>query len=69
MKLEKREISLNESDSINDALNAQRILLMEYAGTLNKITCRQTRNTVLENIREIVEDIFTLSDLKATSEQ
>lgn len=69
MKLEKREISLNESDSINDALNAQRILLIEYAQTLNKIGCKQTRNTVIENIREIVEDIFTLSDLKSTSEQ
>ena len=69
MKLEKREISLNESDSINDALNAQRILLIEYAQALHKIGCKQTRNTVKENICEIVEDIFTLSDLKSTSEQ
>ncbi len=64
MKLEKREISLNEVDSITDALCMQKILLNEYNCCLEKITRKEIRVAVLESMGKIVKDIFLLSDLK-----
>lgn len=67
MKLEKREISLNESDSIADAIGMEKLLLMQYGCALEKITRKETRIALLENIKRIGEDLFLLCDLKAVS--
>ena len=37
MKLEKREITLNERDSIKDAYYMQKVLLNEYICSLEKV--------------------------------
>ena len=63
MKLEKREISLNEIDSITDALCMQKILLNAYACNLEKITRKEIRVAVLESMEKIAKDIFLLYDL------
>ncbi len=64
MKLEKREISLNEIDSVTDALWAQKALLLEYCGCLEKITRKEIRVAIIERIGQIAKDIFILTDLK-----
>ena len=64
MKLEKREISLNEIDSVTDALCAQKSLLLEYCICLEKIARKEIRVALLERIGQIGKDIFLLCDLK-----
>ena len=65
MKLEKREITLNESDSLKDALYMQKILLNEYVFYLPKATRKETRGELLRLIKEVAEDMFFAADLVA----
>lgn len=69
MKLEKREISLNELDSITDALCAEKLLVLEYARGLEKAKRKEIRSVLIETIKEIGEDIFLLTDLKTAAEE
>lgn len=69
MKLEKREISLNELDSITDALSAEKLLVLEYARGLEKAKRKEIRSVLIETIKEIGEDIFLLMDLKTAAEE
>ena len=63
LRLEKREITLNEKDSICDMLRFEEGVLREYSGALSKIKRKETRQAVTENMRAVAEEIFTLSDL------
>ncbi len=63
LRLEKREITLNEKDSICDMLRFEEGVLREYAGALSKIKRKETRQAVTENMRAVAEEIFMLSDL------
>lgn len=68
MKLEKREISLNELDSITDALCTEKLLMIEYALGLEQAKRKEIRSVLLERMKEIGEDIFLLTDLKIAAE-
>ena len=68
MKLEKREISLNELDSITDALCTEKLLMIEYARGLEQAKRKEIRSVLLERMKEIGEDIFLLTDLKIAAE-
>ena len=64
MKLEKREITLNEKDSLADAYLTQKSLLLTYVAVLDKVSKKQTRERLLDLMRETCEDLFFVKDLK-----
>ena len=57
MKLEKREITLNEHDSLNAAFYFEKLLLIEYVESLCRIDRKDTREEVLKMMREVGEDL------------
>lgn len=63
MKLEKREITLNEKDSLTDALFMQKMLLNECIIAMDKVTRRETKKALLQLIEKIGEDYFFIADL------
>lgn len=63
MKLEKREMTLNEKDSITDMLEFERGLLLAYASACVKAERKETRGAIVERMRSLCEEIFFLSDL------
>ena len=58
MKLEKREISLNERDSLKDGLATEKALLLEYAHSLEKLVGKERKTAVLDSMREAGEDLL-----------
>ena len=71
MKLEKREITLNESDSLKEAFYIEKILLFEYVETLEKAERKDVRAELLRLMQETGEDMCLLLDLwnKSMQEQ
>ncbi len=67
MKLEKREITLNEYDSLKDAYYREKTLLSEYVCALCDLERKEAREEVLRMIRETAEEIFFLQDLMNNS--
>lgn len=63
MKLEKREITLNEYDSLQETYYFQKLLLKEYAETLCFVERKETRGAVLRLMSETGEDLCFVSDL------
>ena len=63
MKLEKREITLNEKDSLSDVLLMEKGLLLEYVESLAKADRKETRERLLGLIKETAEDLFLVKDL------
>ena len=63
MKLEKREITLNEFDSLKDAFYAEKTLLAEYVHALTKAERKETQGELLRLIKEIGEDMLFVRDL------
>lgn len=63
MKLEKREITLNEADSLKDAFYIEKTLLAEYAHALSKASKKETRTELLRFMKETGEDLFFVRDL------
>ena len=62
MKLEKREITLNEYDSLKDAYYREKILLNEYVCALSDMVRKETREALLLLIKETAEELFFLQD-------
>ncbi|MBQ7948796.1 MAG: hypothetical protein IJ284_03445 [Clostridia bacterium] len=63
MKLEKREITLNEKDSLKDILFMEKALLNDYVETLPKTSRKETRERLLKYIKETAEELFLMKDL------
>lgn len=63
MRLEKREITLNEKDSLRDLLFLEKSLLNEYVATLTKINRKEFREELLTLMKETAEEIFWIKDL------
>jgi hypothetical protein len=57
MKLEKREISLNETDSLRDAFWVEKMLLYAYVDALATVERRETRKEILRFMQETGEDL------------
>ncbi|MBE7086619.1 MAG: hypothetical protein E7366_05700 [Clostridiales bacterium] len=64
MKLEKREITLNEIDSVKDAFVMQKILLNEYVMALEKVERKETRGELTRLLQDSCEDLFFLCDVQ-----
>ena len=67
MKLEKREITLNERDTLEEACFMEEALLHAYVDALREQTHKQIRATLIEQIQKTAEDLYTLVDLLADS--
>ena len=69
MKLEKREITLNERDSILETAYTSKNLLTEYAFALCHIQRKEARKEILNCMQETGEDVSFLFDLAKKSMQ
>ncbi len=69
MKLEKREITLNEIDSVKDVLIMEKTLLREYAFALEQAERRESRNFLSEGVKNAAKEVFFLSDSLETLEE
>ena len=63
MKLEKREITLNERDSLQDILLFEKALLNEYLSALTEMERKETREGVLDLMREVAKESFLVKEL------
>ena len=63
MKLEKREITLNEFDSLRDAFYIEKMLFLEYREALLLSWRKETRGELLDMLREVAKDALFLQDL------
>ena len=63
MKLEKREITLNEFDSLRDAFYIEKALFLEYREALLRSWRKETRGELLDMLREVAQDMLFLQDL------
>ena len=63
MKLEKREITLNEFDSLKETFYLEKTLLNEYVAGLCKLQRKETQQEVLGLIRETGEELLLVLGL------
>lgn len=63
MKLEKREITLNEADSIKDAFYVEKTLLMEYVHVLASVQTKSERHELLRLMQEVQTDMLFLQSM------
>ena len=63
MKLEKREISLNEKDSLQDAILCEKALLNAYMVAVCEAVKKQTRNEIVALLQEICQETWLILDL------
>lgn len=63
MKNEKREITLNEEDSLKDMLQTEKYLLENYVGSLAFVEKKQCREEILKHLAFVAEDVFLLTDI------
>lgn len=68
MKNSKREITLNEKDSIKDLLASEKGLLNGYVSALFHAERKETRQYLINCLSEAAEDVFFLTDVLKTSE-
>ena len=57
MKLEKREITLNETDSLKDVYYLEKTLLREYSARLALAVCQETKHELSALVNEVTEDM------------
>lgn len=63
MKLEKREITLNEADSLKDMLYMEKNLLCRYGELMEKAERKEVRAELLRLMKETGEEVFFVFDL------
>ena len=63
MKLEKREITLNEADSLKDVYYLEKTLLREYSARLALAKCQETKHELSALIEEVTQDMKTVEGL------
>ena len=63
MKLEKREITLNEKDSLLDVFFMQKTLLNGYLAAMEQAERKETQTTLLALIQTACEDLCFIKDL------
>lgn len=63
MKASKREITLDECDSLRDILSAEKALLSAYTAAICASERKEMRTELLSAFSSAAEDVFFLSDL------
>ena len=69
MKIEKREMTLNEKDTLKDVLAFERTLLAEYVSLSPLIEGEERRENYCEMVQQILHTIFSISDLLRESKK
>ena len=69
MKNEKREITLNEKDSIKDMLEMEKTLVKGYVDSLWRVEKKQFREQILKHISSTAQDVFLLGDILSGKNQ
>ena len=67
MKLEKREVTLNEADSLEDIYFAETALAKTYAEGLFSSRRKETKNALLRLMKETFEEVWTVGELHSRS--
>lgn len=67
MKLEKREITLNETDSLKDVYYLEKTLLREYSARLALAKCQETKHELSALVNEVTEDMQNMEKLMKKS--
>ena len=67
MKLEKREITLNETDSLKDVYYLEKTLLREYSARLALAKCQETKHELSALIKDVSEDMENVEKLMKKS--
>lgn len=67
MKLEKREITLNEYDSLQDAYYREKTLINEYVRALTQMQRKESKDALLRLINDTAKEMFLLQDLLKSS--
>ncbi len=67
MKLEKREITLNEYDSLKDVFCLEKALMLGYIECLSKSVRKEVRGELLRHMTETGEDMCFALDLMSGS--
>lgn len=67
MKLEKREITLNETDSLKDVYYLEKTLLREYSARLALAKCQETKHELSAMLKEVGEDMENVEKLMKKS--
>ena len=67
MKLEKREITLNEFDSLKETFYMEKMLVNEYLECLTKAARKETRKELLQLMQEVGEELSLAQDLMKKS--
>ncbi|MBQ7769781.1 MAG: hypothetical protein IJ373_01180 [Clostridia bacterium] len=67
MKLEKREITLNEADSLKDIYYLEKTLLREYSARLALAECQETKHELSTLVKEVAEDMENVEKLMKKS--
>ncbi len=63
MKNSKREITLNEYDSLQDMLFMEKSLMREYCTAIFSATRKEARSYLNQCLSSVAEDVFFLEDL------
>ncbi len=63
MKLEKREITLNEADSLKDVFYLEKTVLAAYADALCAARTKEEKDVLLRLMREAGEDLHFIITL------
>ena len=63
MKFEKREITLNEYDSVLDLLLAHERLASVYLEGVQNLSRKELREALKKRLIEVLDDVFYLQDL------
>ena len=63
MKFEKREITLNEYDSVLDLLLAHERLAFAYLNGMQVLSRKELREALKERFLGVLDDVFLLCDL------
>ena len=67
MKLEKREITLNQTDSLTDVFYTEKNLTAHYTYALESVHRKETREQLLKLLKETGEDLYLAQDLMQRS--
>ena len=63
MKASKREITLNEVDSLWDMLTMEKAILAQYCAAISSAERKETRTELVGAFSSVAEEIFLLCDL------
>ncbi|MBQ7830454.1 MAG: hypothetical protein IJ393_00080 [Clostridia bacterium] len=64
MKLEKREITLNEADSLQDTLYIAKSLLSAYTEHLAEVDRKETAELLVRHIKETAEELVFIAAIQ-----